>query len=250
MNNNQNNGNMFNNNMMSNNINNNNNIFNKSYIKSNYDNMNNFNNINNNNMNMINFSNTNPNTYKLMQNFMQMMNPTFNTNNIINANNMMSNFMFANPLFYLLFMNLLQNSQNIKNKNRENINILESTSEKIKKASKKGGILPRNKDNNNLNESIDYFPGNINNRIVLMFITGTGMKVPMNVPINVSLENIFLAFINRMKLDKSVLGKFIYFLNNGHKISIHEKKSISNYGLNNGDVIMVVDTSNLLGGKK
>ena len=97
--------------------------------------------------------------------------------------------MLTNPLFYLCFMNLQQNRQNMKNNNSENINILESTTEKIKKASKKGGILPRNKDNNNLNENIDYFPGNINQRIVLMFITGTGMKIPMNVPINVSLEN-------------------------------------------------------------
>ncbi len=81
-----------------------------------------------------------------------------------------------------------------------------------------------------------------------MFISGTGLKVPMSVPINISVHDLFVAFIRRMNLDESVLGKYIYFLNNGAKIKINEQKSIRNYGFNDADIILVIDTSNLLGG--
>ena len=50
-----------------------------------------------------------------------------------------------------------------------------------------------------------------------------------------------------MNLDKSVLGKFIYFLNNGRKISTKEKRNVVELGLRDSDVFIVIDTSNLLG---
>ena len=128
-------------------------------------------------------------------------------------------------------------------------NILKNTSEKIKNASKTGGILPRPKNNNNNNTINKLFPGNNNNRIVIMFISGTGMKTPINVPIDVSVHDLFVAFIRKMNLDPSVLGKFIYFLYNGLRIPIDENSTVINYGLKNADVLVVIDTSNLLGGE-
>ena len=111
--------------------------------------------------------------------------------------------------------------------------------------------MPRPNRNNGQNiaqpEPFDPFFGNTNRRMVIIFITGTGMKVPMNVPIDVSAENVFIAFIQKMNLDKSVLGKFIYFLNNGRKISTKEKRNIVELGLRDSDVFIVIDTSNLLG---
>ena len=111
--------------------------------------------------------------------------------------------------------------------------------------------MPRPNRNNGQNiaqsEPFDPFFGNTNRRMVIIFITGTGMKVPMNVPIDVSAENVFIAFIQKMNLDKSVLGKFIYFLNNGRKISTKEKRNLVQLGLKDSDVFIVVDTSNLLG---
>ena len=41
-----------------------------------------------------------------------------------------------------------------------------------------------------------------------MFISGTGMKIPINAPINISLHNLFVAFIYKVNLDESVLGKY------------------------------------------
>ena len=238
-----NNMNMMNNNMnmMNNNMNNNfqfNNVMNNNNIMNNLNNWNNFN-----NMNQVNLSNINPMTFQLMLNFMLMMNPNLNVNNQNNVNNMMVNFMSNNPFVYQLFMNQQNNNMNFNNNNNK-INVLKETSEKIKNASKKGGILPRT---GNINNS-DPFLGNPNPRIFIMFISGTGMKIPINAPINISLHDLFVAFIHKVNLDESVLGKYIYFLYNGGKLKIDEQKSLSSLGFKDADLIIVIDTSNLLGG--
>ena len=44
------------------------------------------------------------------------------------------------------------------------------------------------------------------------------------------------------------VGKYIYFLFNGGRLKINEQKTISNFGFKTGDFIIVIDTSNLLGG--
>ena len=100
---------------------------------------------------------------------------------------------------------------NNNNSNNNKIDILKEISEKIKNATKKGGILPRNGHNNNLNyNNNDPFPGNTSLRIVIVFITGTGMKIPINAPINVSLHDLFIAFIHKVNLEES--GKIYIFL--------------------------------------
>ena len=196
------------------------------------------------NMNNFNPANLDPMTYQSMQNFMLMMNPSINTANQMNFNNMMMNFMCANPFIFQLFMNS-QNNNNFNNiNNMNNFSVLENTSQAIKNKSKKGGILPRN---SNIS-SIDPFAGNMNRRIAIVFITGTGIKVTLSAPIDVSIEQLFEGFIKKVNLDKSVLGKYIYFLFNGFKIPIHEKKTVVNYGLKDASIILVIDTSNLLGG--
>jgi len=247
MNNNMMNNNMMNNNMMNNNMMNNNfqfnNIMNNNNINNNLNNWNNF----NNNMNQVNLANINPMTFQLMLNFMLMMNPNINVNNQNNVNNMMANFMANNPFVYQLFMNQQNNNMNFNNNNSSNkLKVLKETSEKIKNASKKGGILPR-VGNSNINNNDPFF-GNPNKRIFIMFISGTGMKVPINAPINISLHDLFVAFIHKVNLDESVLGKYIYFLFNGGKLKIDEQQSISSLGFKDADLIIVIDTSNLLGG--
>jgi hypothetical protein len=241
--------NMMNNNMMNNNMNmmnNNMNMMNNNFQFNNVMNNNNImNNLNNfNNMNPVNLSNINPMTFQLMLNFMLMMNPNLNANNQNNINNMMINFMSNNPFVYQLFMNQQNNNMNFNNNNNK-ISVLKETSEKIKNASKKGGILPRT---GNINNNDPFF-GNPNKRIFIMFISGTGMKIPINAPINVSLHDLFVAFIHKVNLDESVLGKYIYFLYNGGKLKINEERSISSLGFKDADLIIVIDTSNLLGGK-
>ena len=109
--------------------------------------------------------------------------------------------------------------------------------------------MPRNGHNNNLNyNNNDPFPEYTSLRIVIIFITGTGMKIPINAPINVSLHDLFIAFIHKVNLDESVLAKYIYFLFNGGRLKINEQKTISNFGFKTGDFIIVIYTRNLLGG--
>ena len=163
--------------------------------------------------------------------------------------------MNANPFVYQLFLNNQQKNNLNNYQNMNNMELIKATSEKIKDASKKGGILPRLNNNNNNNNSLnnttkyDQFPGNTNPRIVLMFISGTGLKVAMNVPINISVHDLFVAFIHRMNLDESVLGKYIYFLYNGNKLKIDEQKTVLEFGFKESETILVLDTSNLLGGE-
>ena len=237
---------IMNNNIMNNNMNNYNNIMNNMNV------MNNFNNLGNmNNMNVFNPSNINPMTYQLMLNFMLMMNPNINTNDNNNVNFMMMNFMNANPFVYQLFMNSQQNNfnNNFNNWTNSNVNILRGKSENNKNSIEKGGLLPRpGQNNSNMNNSKDPFFGNPNPRINIVFISGTGIKVTMNAPNNISVHDLFVAFIHRMGLDESVLGKYIYFLINGHKIPTDEQTNIVNYGFNSASTIVVLDTSNLLGG--
>ena len=254
-NNNMQNNNMCNNNMMNNNnpnnymMNNNNNMMNNymNNIMNNANIMSQFNNLGNmNNMNIFNPNNINPMTFQLMLNFMLMMNPNININDPNNVMIMMMNFMNANPFVYQLFMNSQQNNFNNTN---ANLGIIRENSGNIKNEVKKGGILPRpDKNNSNFNQGIDPFFGNPNPRSAIIFISGTGIKTQISAPKNISVHELFVAFIHKMGLHESVLGKFIYFCFNGKKIPTNEQTNITDYGLMDATVIMVLDTSNLLGG--
>ena len=199
--------------------------------------MNMYNNMLMNNMNM----NIDPLTYQFMFNMMLMLNPNLNVNNQINLNNMMMNFMNANPYLYQMYNNNNNINNNINNNN--NMISLNTKSNDIQNASKNGGIL------RNISESsYDPFIGNTNKRIPILFRTGVGIKIMMNVPINVTVHDLLIAFIHKVNLDESVLGKMIYFLYNGNKIKLDEKKNIIDYGFVESSNVLVVDASNLIGG--
>ena len=242
---------MMNNNM--NNINNNmmmnqmmnNNMNNNMMNNFNMNNMANFimNNNMNNNMNNINMNNLNPMALQNMYNFMLMMNPNINVNNPMNVNNNLMNFINTNPLFFQYFMNSQNNfNNNMNNNNNNNINVFQGNTSKAK-----NGILPRPESNGN-NKSFFICPNETGNRVNIMFITGAGLKTVIVSPINLPVKELFKEYIKKMGQDPRVLGKYIYFLYNGLKININEPKTVVQYGLNASNVIMVVDTSNLLGG--
>ena len=200
--------------------------------------MNMYNNMLMNNMNM----NIDPLTYQFMFNMMLMLNPNLNVNNQINLNNMMMNFMNANPYLYQMYNNNNNINNNINNNNNNMIS-LNTKSNDIQNASKNGGIL------RNISESsYDPFIGNTNKRIPILFRTGVGIKIMMNVPIDVTVHDLLIAFIHKVNLDESVLGKMIYFLFNGNKIKLDEKKNIIDYGFVESSNVLVVDASNLIGG--
>jgi len=230
---------MMNNNNM-NMINNGSNMMNNNNMMFNNNNQNFMNMLNNNmvnNMNMMNNNNFDISQYYLALNMMLLLNPSLNMNNQMNFMKMMINFMSSNPYFF-------QKNNNSQN-NTTNINIIQQNDEAIK-ASKKGGILPRKNDNK---DNYDSFPGNNNERVNIIFITGTGAKFQIHTPIDTTVENLLIAFIRRVNLDKSVIGKMIYFLINGQRIPVKSQQNIIQYGLNDSSIIIVADASNLIGGR-
>ena len=216
------------------------NFMNNNNIMFNNNNQNFMNMLNNNmvnNLNMMNNNNFDINQYNLILNMMLMLNPSLNMDNQMNFMNMMNNFISANSYFF-------QKNNNNQN-NTSNINIIQQNNDAVK-ASKKGGMLPRN---SNDNENYDSFPGNNNKRINIAFLTGTGAKFYINTPVDTTIENLLIAFIKRVNLDKSVIGKMIYFLINGKRIPVNSQQNIVNFGLLDSSIILVVDASNLIGGK-
>jgi len=207
-------------------------------------NMNNMANFNmNNNMNM-NLNNMNPMMLQFMFNFMKMMNPNINVNNPMNINTNLMNFINANPFFFQYFMNY-QNSCN-NNMNTGNNNTFNTFQGDLSKA--KIGILPRPNQIGNQQRNFFICPNYMGDRINIIFITGTGIKTMVIAPQNLPVKELFKEYIKKMGQDPGVLGKYIYFLYNGNKININEPRSVTQFGLNSSTVIMVVDTSNLLGG--
>ena len=231
--------------MMNNGMNNgmNNNNFNNLMNNFNMNNMPNFN--MNNNMNM-NMNNMNPMMLQFMYNFMMMMNPNVNVNNPMNINTNLMNFINANPFFFQYFMNYQNSNNNNMNTGNNTFNAFRGDL-----SNAKIGILPRpNPNNPNSNQPKSFFicPERVGGRMNIMFITGTGIKTMVIAPENLPVRELFKEYIKKMGQDPAVLGKYIYFLYNGNKININEPKSVTQFGLNSSTVIMVVDTSNLLGG--
>ena len=237
---------MMNNNNINNNMMFNQNLTNSMMMNNNINNPNMMNNnFNmNNNMNNFNMNNINQNTLQYMYNFMLMMNPNLNVNNPMNINNNLMNFFNANPLFFQYFMNSQNGfNNNINNNNINNFNISQGNANNTKI-----GILPRPDPNDNKTKTFLICPNNMGERCNIMFITGAGLKTMIVAPINLQVKELFKEYIRKMGQDPGVLGKYIYFLYNGNKMDLNESKTIFKYGLNCSNVIMVVDTSNLLGG--
>ena len=210
-------------------------------------NMNNINNMNLQNMNNINMNNINPMVLQFMYNFMLMMNPNINVNNPMNVNTNLMNFINSNPFFFQYFMMMQNNNNNMNNNNmNNNFNMVQGNQNQN---TQKYGLFDKPNPTNN-SKSFFICPEITGSRVNIMFVTGTGIKTMIIAPINLPVRDLLREYIKRMGLDIGVLGKYIYFLFNGLKININENKNIFQFGLNASNVIMVIDTSNLLGGNK
>ena len=220
--------NQMNNSMNINNINNNinyNNIndminkinFNLNSINNNLNNiitsMNNINNIlkeQNNNFPPINF------IKEIINKNIQMANQIFYNNNIINLT-------INNPLF---FQN--QNKINEQNNQAPNSKFI-PVKEKIKMVD-------------------DYFPGNNNRRMRIIFETAQGNTTIINAPVNLKIKELLLVYAKKIEINPNLLGKQIFFLNNGYKTKINEEKDLISYGLCDLSKFIVVDSKNTIGG--
>ena len=208
----------------------------------------NMNNMNMNNMNMnymnymnnmnMNMNNINPAMVNAFLNMM-MMNQNIMNNNQMDLNNM------VNPSIFQM------NQQNNNNFNR----FQASRNQNEQSIIQNGGVLPRANgvNNNNTAQSEDLFPGNMGNRMNIIFETGTGLKFNFPTPLNVSVSQLLYKFIRKVGVSEALLGKKIFFIINGKTIPINEPRSVANYfselsyGVNNQVKIVVVDGNNVIG---
>ncbi len=185
-------------------------------------------------MNNMNFD---PIAFQAFLNMMQM--NQFSNQNQFNLNNLMNQFNMMNPNF---FGNNFQN-QNFNQQFNKQINIIQN-----------GGVIMRpNQTMNNPNLYKDPFPFYQGKRINILFETGPGLKINIASPINISVKELLLAYIHKVGVSESLLGKKIFFLANGKSISCEEKRNVNDFfqeysfGVSNQVKVIVVDASNIIG---
>ena len=134
--------------------------------------------------------------------------------NLIAFNNNMINMMMNNPSPF-------QNHNNLINKNNQ-----------IPK------VIPRKEIKEE--RTWDYFPGNKNKRINIIFELPNGAKSNIPTPVNIKIKDLLLAFCKKLNIDKNFLNYKIYFLFNGERIDINEQKNLEEYGLNVDRVYTII----------
>ena len=195
----------------------------------------------------MNNMNINPIAYQAFLNMMSM-NPNFNPNNQINLNNMMMQYMMMNPGFFQMNNNPQNNFQNFNSMQPVNLGNLNAQN-----IIQNGGVMPRANNNNKSLPYVDSFPGYTGNRINVIFETGTGLLINIAAPVNVTVEELFIKFANRVGVGHSLLGKKIFFIANGAAIKADEKKLVGEIfkdftnNLKEQMKIIVLDASNVIG---
>ena len=190
--------------------------------------------------------NINPAAYQAFLN-MLCMNPNFNPNNQINLNNMMMQYMMMNPSFFQNNnpQNNFQNFNSMQSANLGNLN--------TQNIIRNGGVMPRANKNNKSLPYVESFPGYTGNRINIIFETGTGLLINIPAPVNVTVEELFIKFANRVGVSPLLLGNKIFFIANGAAIKPDDKKLVGDLfkdfsnNLKDQIKIIVLDASNVIG---
>ena len=221
------------------------------------------------NMNGNNFINNDNNMMDMNQmNNMMMNNEMMNNNIMMNNinNNMMMNYNLMNMnqmneilkfdvvFFKELFLKLI-------NQNMALANLLEKNNSKIKKM-----VETQKLDKNDYkyfnNEiyyfdisKINFFPNYNCDKINIIFENSSGLKITMFAPINALVKELLMAFYIKLQIILNSESKAIYelkdyyFIYNGSKISISEKRTISEYGFSPNSKIIFGENINIIGGK-
>ncbi len=180
--------------------------------------------------------NLNPLAYQSMLNMMLMMNPNLMINQIDQNNLMMQ------------YMNMINNQQNFNQfgvvnpgfNNNQNFHL-------------NGGIMRNtNQNNSNSRTSPDLFPGNLEKRVNIQFITGPGHKLTIAAPYSTKLSDLFVKYIKQVGVDPKFLGDKIYFIVNAENIPYNSNKTVLDYASKYGSTnqvlkVLVLDASNLIG---
>ena len=210
-----------------NNLNNNNNM--KKSFTMKMDNQNLLNNMNNNSANN-NYNNSPNNNYNNNQN--NNMNMNMNMGNLYNKNNTMINNNINNWNINYQF----KNNNTISNFNRMNfINY-----NNLKDISR---ILPKN----NVTINYDDFPEYQGRRFNIIFQIPQGNKINIFCPIDTKVKHLLSKFIERMGLGQETFEKSLYFLFSGTKLDKHEERTITEIGMHDSSVIIVIDVKSVIG---
>ena len=158
---------------------------------------------------------------------------------------MNNNPMAMNPMMYWMnMMNIFQKmNQQYYINNQNNVNNF----------GVQGGnryITPQRKLPMNYQASFSPFLLNNNKQLYnIIFDSSDNFRITLLVPYDAKMKDVFIAFIQKAGLHESVLGKFINFLFNGMLVDYKEEKTVYEFGIRNDFcTIIVLDTSNLLGG--
>ena len=197
------------------------------------------------NPNFNNNMNINQASYQAFHNMLNM-NQNYYLNNQINLNNLMMQYMMMNPNFFQMNYNPQNNIQNTAFQpiNLDNLN--------QKYIIQNGGVMPRPNKVNNIS-NIDSFPGYSGPRINIIFETGTGLKINIPTPINITIQELLIKFAKRVGVSEALLGKKLFFVVNGGTIPANEKNIVKNFfkdytnNLKDQVKIIVLDASNVIG---
>jgi len=141
-------------------------------------------------------------------------------------------------------MNMIQmyNMLNMMNQNNNNNN--QNMNSGMNNQNNSGTNMPRNATINcNPYQNYSGLKSNVT------FESSAGFKMNMPVPYSIKLKDLFKTFVQRAGLHESVLGKNINFIFNALYVNPFEEKTLSEFGFTNFAKILVLDVSNLLGGK-
>ena len=86
-------------------------------------------------------------------------------------------------------------------------------------------------------------------KVNITFESSGGFKMNMPVPVNLKLKDLFKTFVQKAGLGEGVLGKQINFIYNALYVNPFDERTLQQYGVNNFTKFLVIDVSNLLGGK-
>ena len=200
------------------------------------------------------------------------MNMNMNENNFFNNGNNMMDMNLMNQMMMMnnmMNMNQMNDMQNFKkdlilkliNQNSTLANLIEKNNSKIKMIVE-NQILDRN-DYESFNDEayyldpskIEFFPNYKCDKISIVFEKTTGLKLTMFVPIYALVKELLMAFYIKLQIvllsksEKIYELKDYYFVYNGLRISLDEKRTISEYGISPNSKIVFGDNKDISGGK-
>ena len=199
-----------------------------------------------------------------------------NENNFVNngndmmdmnlMNNMMMNNQMMNMMMNMNQMNDMQKEKNeliikLINQNNTLANQIEKNNSKIKNLVE-NKMIERNEYESYNDDiyfldlcKIEFFPNYKCNKINIVFEKTNGLTLAMFAPINASVKELLMAFYIKLQIILTNKSKTVYelkdyyFIYNGQRINLDEKRTLLDYGILPNSKIIFGDNKDIKGGK-